>query len=177
MVKTRHDDDKITNEIKDYPSFTNLDRKIHVNVAYNLRFFCMIGYEHVDANFFPLLSINMMSRRFYNSIMKDKLEFKGKSVVGAFMNAPIFVGTFYVVTDFAVIEDMDHYRDEEMGDVIVRKPFCEVSCVETKRFDGMITIHGDDESVTYQDGCSTHNLAKKSTWRIYRAKHQGSFSF
>ncbi|GJX06571.1 hypothetical protein Tco_0194503 [Tanacetum coccineum] len=79
------------------------------------------GYEHVDANFFPLLSINMMSKRFYNSIMKDTLEFKGKSVVGAFMNAPIFVGTFSVVTDFAVIEDMDHYRDEEMGDVIVGK--------------------------------------------------------
>ncbi|GKB45975.1 hypothetical protein Tco_0896728 [Tanacetum coccineum] len=49
---------------------------------------------------------------------------KGKSVVGAFMNAPIFVGTFSVVTDFAVIEDMDRYRDEEMGDVIVGKEFC-----------------------------------------------------
>ncbi|GJV52228.1 hypothetical protein Tco_1447969 [Tanacetum coccineum] len=116
MVKTRHDDDKITNGIKDYPSFSNLDRKIHVNDAYNLRQFGI----------------------------------KRKSVVGALMNAPIFVGTFSVVTDFAVIEDMDHYHDEEMGDVIVGKPFCEASCVETKRFDGMITIHGDDESVTYQ---------------------------
>ncbi|GJY25482.1 hypothetical protein Tco_0400208 [Tanacetum coccineum] len=117
MVKTRHDDDKITNGIEDYPSFSDPDRKIHVNDAYNLRFFCMIGCEHVDANFFPLLPINMMSKRFYNSIMKDKLEFKGKSVVGAFMNAPIFVGTFSVVTDFSVIEDMDTYRDEGMGDV------------------------------------------------------------
>ncbi|GJZ95649.1 hypothetical protein Tco_0667983 [Tanacetum coccineum] len=150
MVKTRHDDDQITNGIEDSPSFSDLDRKIHVNDAYNLRFFCMIGYEHVDANFFPLLSINVMSKRFYNSIMKDKLEYEGKSVVGAFMNAPIFFGSFSIVTDFGVIEDMDHYRDEEMGDMIVGKPFCEVSCVETKRFDGMITIHGDDESVTYQ---------------------------
>ncbi|GJS72829.1 hypothetical protein Tco_0705670, partial [Tanacetum coccineum] len=44
MVKTRHD--KITNRIEDYPSFCNLDRKIHVNDAYNLRFFCMIGTFH-----------------------------------------------------------------------------------------------------------------------------------
>ncbi|GJT27585.1 putative reverse transcriptase domain-containing protein [Tanacetum coccineum] len=124
MVKTRNDNDNITIGIEDYPSFSDLDRKIHVNDAYNLRFFYMIGYEHIDANFFPLLSINMMSKRFYNSIMKDKLEFKGKSVVGAFMNAPIFVGTFSVVTKFAMIEDMDHYRDEEMGDVIVGKEFC-----------------------------------------------------
>ncbi|GKE21957.1 hypothetical protein Tco_1433469 [Tanacetum coccineum] len=124
MVKTRNNDDMITNEIEDYPSFSNLDRRIHVNGAYNVRFSYMIGYEHLDANFFPLLSINMMSKRFYNSIMKDKLEFTGKSVVGAFMNAPIFVGTLYVVTDFAVIEDMDHYHYEEIGDVIVGKEFC-----------------------------------------------------
>ncbi|GJU85336.1 reverse transcriptase domain-containing protein [Tanacetum coccineum] len=96
MVKTRHDDDKITNGIEDYPSFSDLDRKIHVNDAYNLRFFSMI----------------------------DKLEFKGKTIVGAFMNAPIFVGTFSVVTNFAVIENMDRYRDEEMGDIIVGKEFC-----------------------------------------------------
>ncbi|GJY85866.1 homeodomain-like protein [Tanacetum coccineum] len=150
MVKTRHDDDKITNGVKDYPSFSNLDRKIRVNDAYNLRFFCIIGYEHVDANFFPLLSINMMSKRFYNSIMKDKLEFKGKSVVGAFMNAPIFVGTFSVVTDFAVIEDMDHYRDEEMGDVIVGKEFCKEIRVKAKRFEGMITIYNGNDEMTYQ---------------------------
>ncbi|GJW71799.1 homeodomain-like protein [Tanacetum coccineum] len=89
MVKTRHDDE-IINGIEDYSSFSDLDRKIHVNDAYNLRFFCMIG----------------------------------KSVVGAFMNAPIFVGTFSVVIDFAVIKDMDRYRDEEMGDIIVGKEFC-----------------------------------------------------
>ncbi|GKA04221.1 putative reverse transcriptase domain-containing protein [Tanacetum coccineum] len=109
MVKTRHDDDDmITNGIEDYPSFSDLDRKIHVNGAYNLRFSCMIGYEHVDANFFPLLSINMMSKRFNNSIMKDKLEFKGKSMVGAFMNAPIFFGTFSIVIDFAVNKRHDN---------------------------------------------------------------------
>ncbi|GJX33889.1 reverse transcriptase domain-containing protein [Tanacetum coccineum] len=109
MVKTRHDDDDmITNGIEDYPSFSNLDRRIHVNGAYNLRFSCMIGYEHVDANFFPLLSINMMSKKFNNSIMKDKLEFKGKSMVGAFMNAPIFFGTFSIVIDFAVNKRHDN---------------------------------------------------------------------
>ncbi|GKE69181.1 hypothetical protein Tco_1527253 [Tanacetum coccineum] len=132
MVKTKHDDDKITNGIEDYPSFSDIDRKIHVNDTYNLRFFSMISYEHVDANFFPLFPINMMSKRFYKSIMKDKLEFKGKSVVGAFMNALIFVGTFSVVTDFVVTKDMDRYHDEEMGDVIVRKEFYKEIRVKAK---------------------------------------------
>ncbi|GJY03437.1 reverse transcriptase domain-containing protein [Tanacetum coccineum] len=43
----------------------------------------------------------------------------GKNVVGAFMNVPIFVGNFSVVTDFAVVENMDAYQDQDMGEVIV----------------------------------------------------------
>nr|GEY06615.1 hypothetical protein [Tanacetum cinerariifolium] len=42
----------------------------------------------------------------------DKIMYKGNNVVGALMNVPIFVGTFSVVTDFAVLENMDDYRDE-----------------------------------------------------------------
>ncbi|GJS48531.1 hypothetical protein Tco_0598652 [Tanacetum coccineum] len=48
--------------------------------------------------------------------MKNKMMYKGDNVVGALMNVPIFVGTFFVMTDFAVLEDMDTYRDERMGD-------------------------------------------------------------
>ncbi|GJU52443.1 hypothetical protein Tco_1226157 [Tanacetum coccineum] len=47
-----------------------------------------------------------------------KMVYKGNNVIGALMNMPIFVGTFSVVTDFIVLEDMDAYRDEGMGDVI-----------------------------------------------------------
>nr|GEV21613.1 hypothetical protein [Tanacetum cinerariifolium] len=49
-----------------------------------------------------------------------------------------------------VVEDMDPYLDERIGDVIVEEPFCKVLCVETRRFDGIITIHDGDDSVTYQ---------------------------
>nr|GEV64163.1 homeodomain-like protein [Tanacetum cinerariifolium] len=109
-----------------------------------------LGYEHVNANFFPLLSINLMSKNFYNSIMKDKVECKGKNVVGAFMNIPIFVGNFSVVTGFAVVENMDAYRDDVMGDVIVGRPFCKEACIKARRFDGMITLYKVDDSMTYQ---------------------------
>ncbi|GJX85468.1 hypothetical protein Tco_0336242 [Tanacetum coccineum] len=49
---------------------------------------------------------------FYNSIMKDKMVYKEDNVVGALMNVPIFVGTFSVVSELAVLKDMDAYRDE-----------------------------------------------------------------
>ncbi|GKD88274.1 hypothetical protein Tco_1363781 [Tanacetum coccineum] len=49
--------------------------------------------------------------------MIEKMVYKGNNVAGALMNVPIFVRTFSVVTDFAVLENMDDYRDEGIGDV------------------------------------------------------------
>ncbi|GJZ65307.1 lysophospholipid acyltransferase 1-like protein, partial [Tanacetum coccineum] len=51
---------------------------------------------------------------------------------------------------FVVVENMDSYRDEGMGDIIVGRPFCREACVKTRRFDGMITIYNGNNSVTYE---------------------------
>ncbi|GJR20743.1 hypothetical protein Tco_0969270 [Tanacetum coccineum] len=82
--------------------------------------------------------------------MKDKIKYRGKNIVGAFMNVPIFIGNFCVVTDFVVVKNMDAYHDKDMGDVIAGKPFCRASCVEARWFDGLITIHDGNDNVTYQ---------------------------
>ncbi|GJT65046.1 mitochondrial proton/calcium exchanger protein-like protein isoform X1 [Tanacetum coccineum] len=91
--------------IDDYPSYCDDDKKIHIDCAHNLKFSCMIGFEFTHANFFPLLYVNVMSRKFHNSIMKNKMVYKGNNVVGAFS----------VMNDFAVLEDMDAYHDDGMG--------------------------------------------------------------
>ncbi|GJU84258.1 hypothetical protein Tco_1291804 [Tanacetum coccineum] len=82
--------------------------------------------------------------------MKDKMVYKGNNVVGALMNIPIFVGTFFVMMDFAVLEDMDAYRDEGMGDVIFGEPFLREVGIKAKRFEGIITLYKNDDEVTYQ---------------------------
>nr|GEW71128.1 homeodomain-like protein [Tanacetum cinerariifolium] len=51
---------------------------------------------------------------------------------------------------FDLVEDMDYYRDDGMGDVIVGKPFCKEVRVKTKRFEGMTTVSNGNDSVTYQ---------------------------
>ncbi|GJR81090.1 mitochondrial proton/calcium exchanger protein-like protein isoform X1 [Tanacetum coccineum] len=68
----------------------------------------------------------------------------------ALMNVPIFVGTFSVMTDFIVLENMDAYRDEGMGDVIFGEPFLREADIKAKRFEGMITLYKGDNEVTYQ---------------------------
>nr|GEU58148.1 hypothetical protein CTI12_AA085190 [Tanacetum cinerariifolium] len=49
-----------------------------------------------------------------------------------------------------VMENMNGYRDQRMGDIILGEPFCKASCVEAIRFDGLITIHNGSDNVTYQ---------------------------
>ncbi|GJU05611.1 hypothetical protein Tco_1122041 [Tanacetum coccineum] len=143
-------DDQLNVGIDDYPSYCDYDKKIHIDCAHNLKFSCMIGFEFTHANFFPLLYVNVISKKFHNSIMKEKLEYKGNNVVEALMNIPIFVGTFSVMTDFAVLENMDAYRDEGMGDVIFGEPFLREVRIKEKMFKGIITIYNGDDEVTYQ---------------------------
>ncbi|GJW69076.1 hypothetical protein Tco_0123500 [Tanacetum coccineum] len=114
-------DGDLDTRIDDYPRDGDLDTRI--DCAHNLKFSCMIEFEFTNVNFFPLLYVNVMSKKFQNSIMKDKMVYKRDNIVGALMNVPIFVRTFSIVTDFAVLEYMDAYCDEGMGDVIVGKPF------------------------------------------------------
>ncbi|GKE39245.1 hypothetical protein Tco_1462650, partial [Tanacetum coccineum] len=66
-------DDGFNARIDDYPSYCDYDKKIHIDCSHNLKFSCMIGFEFTHANFFPLLYVNVMSKKFYNSIMKDKM--------------------------------------------------------------------------------------------------------
>nr|GEZ41581.1 hypothetical protein [Tanacetum cinerariifolium] len=49
-----------------------------------------------------------------------------------------------------VVENMDSYRDQDMGDIILGEPFYKASYVEARRFDGLITIHNGNDNVTYQ---------------------------
>ncbi|GJY23820.1 hypothetical protein Tco_0397478 [Tanacetum coccineum] len=86
--------------------------------------------------------------------MKEKVKYKGKNVVGAFMNVPIFVRNFSIVIDFAIVDNMDAYCDKEMSDIIVSEPFYRYESVEARRLVGFITVSDGNDSVTYQMACS-----------------------
>ncbi|GJY89281.1 putative reverse transcriptase domain-containing protein [Tanacetum coccineum] len=147
VFRTR--DDELDTGINDYSGYCDYDKKIYIDCAHNIMFSCMIGFEFIHVNFFPSLYVNVMSKKFHNSIMKDKMVYKGNNVLGALMNVPIFVGTFSVV--IVVLEDMDAYRNEGMGDVIFGEPFLREVGIKAIRFEGMITIYNGNESVSDED--------------------------
>ncbi|GKA73819.1 hypothetical protein Tco_0780121 [Tanacetum coccineum] len=77
------------------------------------------------------------------------------------MNGFEFVhANFFPNLPINVMSNMDPYLDKGIGEVVVGEPFCKALCVETRRFEGIITIHDEDDSVTYQ-----------MVWSIPRFKH------
>ncbi|GKB54452.1 retrovirus-related pol polyprotein from transposon TNT 1-94 [Tanacetum coccineum] len=108
----------------------NINESIIVNEptnkrCYKMKFSCMVGYKHVIAEFLPTLSINMMTKRFYNSIIKDKGDHEGMKLAGTLFDIPIFVGNFSIISGFTIIDDMD-----VTSGVVLGMPFCKkfVSC-------------------------------------------------
>ncbi|GJV01995.1 hypothetical protein Tco_1335564 [Tanacetum coccineum] len=54
------------------------------------------------------------------------------------------------IDDYPILEDMDAYCDEGMGDVIFGEPFLREVGIKARRVEGIITIYNGNESVTYQ---------------------------
>ncbi|GJY02094.1 hypothetical protein Tco_0360246 [Tanacetum coccineum] len=125
-------------------------------------------FEFTHVNFLPLLYVNVMSKKFHNSIMKDKMMYKGNNVIGALKNVPIFVRTFSIVTNFAVLEDMNAYRDKGIGDVIFGEPFLREVGIKARRFEGIITIYNGNDEVSEEDKMNGISHAYQKLKRFYK---------
>ncbi|GJY90580.1 hypothetical protein Tco_0505776 [Tanacetum coccineum] len=105
--------------------------------CYKMKFSCIIGYKHVNAGFLPSLSINIMTKHFYNSIINYKGDHEGKNLAGTLIDIPIFVGNFSIISGFSITNDVDI-----TSGVVLGMPFCKkfVSCQKIME----IFAHGDE---------------------------------
>ncbi|GJY28164.1 hypothetical protein Tco_0403931 [Tanacetum coccineum] len=55
------------------------------------------------------------------------------------------------IDDYPILENMDPYRDEGMGDVIFGEPFLREADIKAKQFEGMITLYKGDDEVNEKD--------------------------
>ncbi|GJY61057.1 transposon ty3-I gag-pol polyprotein [Tanacetum coccineum] len=101
--------------------------------CFKMKFSCMIGYKHVIADFLPTLSINLMAKHFYNSIIKDKGDHEGKNLARTLIDIPIFVRNFSIISGFMIIDDMG---ENVTSGVVLDMPFCKkfVSCQKIMEF-------------------------------------------
>ncbi|GJR33328.1 ribonuclease H-like domain-containing protein [Tanacetum coccineum] len=98
------------------PTFVNKP-EISSKCYYKIKFSCTIGYKNVNADFIPSLSVNLITKSFYYSIIKDKDDHEGKSPVGTLIDMPIFVGKFSILTGFIIVDNNDDLAIRKIDDM------------------------------------------------------------
>ncbi|GJW52436.1 hypothetical protein Tco_0093787 [Tanacetum coccineum] len=136
------DDGEVLDELYEYGNAGTLHRKRIINSfdGNDLAFQCMIGFRKFTAYFDPFLPMNIITRKAYNTIMVDGLESTGKNLVAIVRDVYVFVESFTYVTDFVVLEDIGKFILKEMVDVVIGKPFREVTKFEYDCIKGLVSF-------------------------------------
>nr|GEU30005.1 retrotransposon Orf1 [Tanacetum cinerariifolium] len=101
---------------------------------HNLKIPCNIGYVHIEKAYIDLNSpLNIMTRMMYNWIVRRKLN-PGEGENGGISNFTrrikgmhVFVGNFTYGIDFTIVEDISSILDPGLSQVVLGRPFIEIS--------------------------------------------------
>ncbi|GKC52824.1 hypothetical protein Tco_1075569 [Tanacetum coccineum] len=146
----------------------------------NLKKSCSIGYVHVEKAYIDLNSpLNVMTRMLYNWIMRRKLDPKEDTIRGMSnfternKGMHVFVGNFTYVLDFIILEDFSSIIDPRLSQVVLGKPFVEISNMTHDLPEGVVRfINGTDE-IAYkiphkiEQYNSLSDLEKEHTKSVY----------
>ncbi|GKA31695.1 hypothetical protein Tco_0718000 [Tanacetum coccineum] len=148
----------------------------------NLKIPCNIGHVHVKKAYIDLNSrLNIMTRMQYNWIIRKQLEpredTKGmrgiSNFIGRIKGMHIFVGNFTYVSDFMIIEDISSIIDPRMSQVVLVKPFVEISNMTHDQSLGVVKFTSEIDEIAYkmpykiEQYNSLSDLEKEHTKLVY----------
>nr|GEX64224.1 MAK10-like protein [Tanacetum cinerariifolium] len=125
----------------------------------NLRIPCNIGHVHVGKAYIDLNSpINIMTRMQYNWIMRKQLEpredpksLRGISNFnGRVGGMHVFEGNFTYVSYFVIVEDIRSVIDARLLQVVLGKPFVELSNMTHDLSLGIVKFTNGAEEIAYK---------------------------
>ncbi|GKA48238.1 hypothetical protein Tco_0741196 [Tanacetum coccineum] len=100
----------------------------------NLKIPCNIGHVHVEKSYIDLNSpLNVMTQMMYNWIMRRKIDPREdasrrmRNFTGRIKGMHVFVGNFTYVLDFMIFKDIGSIIDPRLLQVVLGKPFVEIS--------------------------------------------------
>ncbi|GJR31832.1 hypothetical protein Tco_1108064 [Tanacetum coccineum] len=146
------DDGEVLNKLEEYGNAGKSCQRKVINSfdEDDLAFQCMIGFRKFVAYFDPFLPMNIITQKAYNTIMVDGLERIGMNLVAIFRYVYVFVGSFTYVTDFVVLEDIGEFILKEMEEVVMGKPFREVTKLEYDCAKGLMSFTRTFNNYTFQ---------------------------
>ncbi|GJS03944.1 retrotransposon ORF1 [Tanacetum coccineum] len=146
----------------------------------NLKIPCNIGHVHVERAYIDLNSpLNIMTRMMYNWIMRRKLDPRKNSnrgvrnFIGRIKGMRIFVGNFTYIIDFMIVEDISSIIDHRLSQVVLGKPFVEISNMTHDPPEGVVRFINRTDEVAYkmpykiEQYNSLSDLEKEHTKSVY----------
>nr|GEW52225.1 RNA-directed DNA polymerase homolog [Tanacetum cinerariifolium] len=136
------DDRKVLNELDEYwlREIFYPNRIINSFDEEDLAFPCMISFRKFVAYFNPVLPMNIITRKAYNTIMVEGLKSTRRNLVAIVRDVYVFVGSFTYVTDFVVLEDIGEFIVSGMTDVVMGRSFRAVTQLEDDYIKGLISF-------------------------------------
>ncbi|GJX05450.1 retrotransposon ORF1 [Tanacetum coccineum] len=119
----------------------------------NIKIPCNIGHVHIEKAYIdPNSPLNIMTRMMYNWIMRRKLDPRENSdrgvsnFMGKVKGMHVFIGNFTYDMDFKIVEDISSIIDHILSQVVLGKPFVEISNMTHDTPEGVVMfINGTDE--------------------------------
>ncbi|GJX30491.1 hypothetical protein Tco_0238570 [Tanacetum coccineum] len=147
---------------------------------HNLMIPCNIGHVHIKKVYIDLNSpLNIMTRMMHNWIMRRKLNPREDANRGIsnftrrIKGMHVFVGNFTYVVDFMIVEDISSILDPRLSQVVLGKPFIEISSMTHDPSVGAVRFIREDDEVAYKmphkiEQCnSLLDLEKEHTKSVY----------
>ncbi|GJT64418.1 hypothetical protein Tco_1015898 [Tanacetum coccineum] len=123
----------------------------------NLKIPCNIRHVHVENACIDLNSpLNIMTRMMYNWIMRKKLDPKENlnrgvsNFTGRIKGMHIFIGNFTYITEFMIVKDISPIIDPRLSQVVVGKPFIEISNMTHDPPEGVVRFTNGTNEVSYK---------------------------
>ncbi|GJZ32894.1 MAK10-like protein [Tanacetum coccineum] len=146
----------------------------------NLKIPCNIGHVHVEKAYIDLNSpLNIMTQMMYNWIMRRKPNPRENAnggvsnFTGRINGMHVFVGNFTYIMDFMIIEDISSIIDLRLSQVVLGKPFVEISNMTHDPPEGVVRFTNRNNEVSYniphkiEQYDSLSNLEKEHTKSVY----------
>nr|GEV55095.1 retrotransposon Orf1 [Tanacetum cinerariifolium] len=123
----------------------------------NLKIPCNIGHVHIEKAYIDLnLPLNIITRMMYNWNMKRKHDPRKNTnggvnnFTGAIKGMNVFVGNFIYVIDFMIVEDISSIINPRLSQVVLRKPFVEVSNMTHDPPEGVVRFTNRTDKIAYK---------------------------
>ncbi|GKB63252.1 hypothetical protein Tco_0919438 [Tanacetum coccineum] len=146
----------------------------------NLKIPCNIGHVHVEKAYIdPNAPLNIMIRMMYNWIMRIKLDPRENSnkgvsnFTGRIKGMHVFVGNFTYIVDFMIVENISSIIDPRLSQVVLGKPFVEISNMTHDPPEGVVRFTNGTDEVAYkmpymiEQYNSLSDLEKEHTKLVY----------